>query len=108
MLAGSMAQRLTPHHVRSRSPENQPGAEVAMGEGEGSQAEAHGLGSRQEADRGGAESTVGEGEARRTHAMNRGAAGAGIGTGTGLSPRIEATPCLSRKLACPCQQSHSR
>jgi len=57
-------ERLVTHDVRCRSPENQPGAEGALGEAEDSQAEENDLSGGQEADRGGAESTVGEGEAR--------------------------------------------
>ena len=49
------------HDVRSRSPEDQPGAEGTMGEDEDSEAKADYLTGRSEADRGGAASTVVEG-----------------------------------------------
>jgi len=62
-----LSQRRIVHDVRSRSQEDQPGAEGAMGEGE---AEEHDLSGRAEENRGGAESTVGEVEARSLRVCN--------------------------------------
>jgi hypothetical protein len=55
-----LKRRIT-HDVRSRSAQNQSGAESALGKGEGArtEAEANDLNGGQKADRGGAESTVG-------------------------------------------------
>ena len=49
-------------HLRSRSPENQPGAESAMGEAEGSHAKAHDLSGWPQENRSGAESQMGKGQ----------------------------------------------
>jgi hypothetical protein len=55
---------ITSHHVRSRSPENQHGAEGAMGKAQDSQAEADDVSGSTQKDRGGSKSKVGEGEER--------------------------------------------
>ena len=73
---GSVSSNGAPHNIRSRSQEDQPGAEGAMGEGEGSRAETeeNDVGGGREGNRGGAESAVGEGEARGVSTESRGAA----------------------------------
>ena len=69
--AGKQLERRITDNVRSRSAQDQPGAEGAMGEDEDSEAEAHDLSGGSQADRGGAASTVGEGEARGVKETDR-------------------------------------
>jgi hypothetical protein len=59
---GKQLERRITQDVRSRSPQDQPGAEKAVGEAQDSETEAHDLGRRAQADRGSAAGTVGEGE----------------------------------------------